>query len=63
MYLEVQWDNIETAQLHNFEKYPRTVAYPQYPYDFTSVMQYTFDSFGKNGRPSMTLAVKYYLSL
>jgi len=57
LYLEVQWDNIEAGKSSNFDKYPRTVAYPKYTYDFNSVMQYTLDSFGIEGRPTMVLQV------
>jgi len=61
LYLEVQWDNIETGQSHNFDKYPRTVAYPKYNYDFFSVMQYSLDAFGTEGRPTMVLQVLLFI--
>ncbi|XP_065334978.1 zinc metalloproteinase nas-1-like [Cloeon dipterum] len=55
MYLEVQWENIQAGQEHNFQKYPRTKAYPRYPYDLSSVMQYFLTAFGVGGRPTMIL--------
>lgn len=58
MYLEIQWKNIEKGQSHNFDKYPRTYAYPKYLYDMSSIMQYTLDGFGVGGRPSMILTVR-----
>jgi len=57
MYVEVQWDNIETGKSSNFDKYPRTVAYPKYRYDFTSIMQYPLTGFGIEGRPTLVLNV------
>jgi hypothetical protein len=57
LFLEMQWENMDPKEVGNFEKLPRTVAFPKYPYDFFSVMQYSLDSFGLYGRPSMILAV------
>ncbi|XP_065336753.1 zinc metalloproteinase nas-1-like [Cloeon dipterum] len=55
IYLEVQWENIQAGNENNFDKYPRTKAYPRYPYDLFSVMQYYLTAFGKGGRPTMLL--------
>lgn len=59
MYVEVQWNNIQANQLHNFKKFPRTNSYPKYLYDMNSVMMYDLQSFGIGGRPSMVLTVRY----
>ncbi|XP_065335399.1 zinc metalloproteinase nas-13-like [Cloeon dipterum] len=58
LYVEVQWDNIDATFKSNFDKLPRTYAFPQYNFDFGSVMMYTLDAFGKGGRPSMVLTPK-----
>ncbi|XP_059474262.1 hatching enzyme 1.2-like [Neocloeon triangulifer] len=55
MYVEVQWDNIEAGRASAFEKQPRTKAYPRYPYDFFSLMQYFLTGFGIGGRPTLVL--------
>jgi hypothetical protein len=57
MYVEIQWENIQTSQEHNFEKNPRTYAYPIREFDFLSLMMYTLDAFGVGGKPSMVVTV------
>jgi len=52
------WDNVETSMMHNFDKQARTYAFPKYPYDFMSIMQYSLDSFAKDkSKPTMVLTV------
>jgi hypothetical protein len=58
MYVEVQWKNIKAGEEHNFEKLPRTFAYPSFDFDFMSLMMYTLDAFGKEGKPSMIVVVR-----
>ena len=55
----MQWENIDPGKKHNFKKLPRTNAYPLYPYDFSSIMQYDFKTFGIDQRPTMVLAVEH----
>jgi len=62
VFVEVQWDNIEAGMAHNFNKYPRTLAFPKYPYDFMSIMQYPLWAFGINGSSTLILTVFYTLS-
>jgi len=57
MYVEIQWKNIKAGEEHNFEKLPRTFAYPSFDFDFMSLMMYTLDAFGKEGKPSMIVVV------
>ncbi|XP_059474384.1 astacin-like [Neocloeon triangulifer] len=59
LYIDIQWENIQDGNADQFEKLPRTYAYPQYEFDFMSLMMYTVDSFGIGGRPSMVLTPKY----
>ncbi|XP_059474603.1 uncharacterized protein LOC132196153 [Neocloeon triangulifer] len=55
MYVEVQWENIEKGKENNFDKQPRTKAYPRFQYDFNSLMQYFLTGFGIGGRPTLVL--------
>jgi len=57
MYIEIQWENIKKGEEHNFQKHPRTYAFPKLQFDFMSLMMYTLDSFGSEGRPSMIVVV------
>lgn len=59
MYVEIQWANIKAGKEHNFEKLPRTFAFPVFDFDFMSLMMYTLNSFGKSGRPSMVVVVSF----
>jgi len=57
VYMEVQWDNIKPNQEHNFYKNPRTLSFPKFPYDFTSIQQYGLYDFGIDGKPTLVLTV------
>jgi len=53
MFLEINWDNIKTEMQHNYNKYPRTAAYPKYKYNLLSMMHYSLGS--SSNRPAMAL--------
>lgn len=50
-FVKVVYDNVDPAFTTQFDKRPGKT---QGPYDLASVMQYPFDAFSKNGKPTIT---------
>lgn len=59
-YLKIHWENIDPVYRTNFEK---VSAYDfgnfDTPYEFTSLMHYSFDAFSRNGQPTITPTTTY----
>lgn len=54
-YVTINWDNINTAERHNFERVdPRKYNNFNTPYDYISVMHYGPKAFSKNGKETIT---------
>jgi Astacin (Peptidase family M12A) len=60
LYLQVLWQNIDPRQVHNFNKHPRTWAFPKFELDFRSVMMYPLTGFSID--PSKFAAMKVLVS-
>ncbi|CAF1066741.1 unnamed protein product [Adineta ricciae] len=56
-YIKVLYENIEPENKHNFDK-NQAAAFQSVglPYDFNSIMHYTYNSFSTNGLPVMVTA-------
>ncbi|XP_077350916.1 high choriolytic enzyme 1-like [Festucalex cinctus] len=51
-YVRINWENIEPAMVHNFNKQDSDSL--NTPYDYTSVMHYSRTAFSTNGRDTIT---------
>jgi Astacin (Peptidase family M12A) len=60
MYVRVEWKNINPNYTHNFDKHPRTLAFPKYELDFSSLMMYGLGDFGMNGTAAMVVLVSSF---
>lgn len=61
MYVRVLWPNIDPNNTFNFDKHPRTMAYPRFTFDFSSLMMYRLTDFGQNYMPSMAIVVNNFV--
>ncbi|CAF1585166.1 unnamed protein product [Rotaria magnacalcarata] len=53
-YVRVYYENIQTGQSHNFDKFAQNqVNTFGEPYDYGSIMHYRNDAFSSNGRPTI----------
>lgn len=64
LYISINWDNMYGDNKAQFEKLPRTLAFPKYDFDFKSLLMYDLFAFSVPGKPSMTVLVRViFLSL
>jgi len=54
-YVQVNWENIESDKLHNFNKYElgSEITHLDAEYDTCSLMHYSSTAFSKNGKPTL----------
>lgn len=50
-FVEIQWENIQSAARHNFRRVPQAILFGFY--DYCSIMHYGLDAFTSNGQPTI----------
>jgi hypothetical protein len=60
LYVRVEWQNIDVNLTSQFDKHPRTLAFPKYEYDFSSLMMYSLYGAGIDGKPAMVVLVSTF---
>ncbi|WP_158620258.1 MULTISPECIES: M12 family metallopeptidase [Corallococcus] len=55
-FVRIHWNNIQSGQSHNFERYDQAGhnGFDRGPFDFNSIMMYHPHSFSSNGQPTIT---------
>jgi hypothetical protein len=52
-YVTIYWNNIQTGQSSNFDKYTTGVDLLGFNYDYDSIMHYQSTAFSVNGQPTI----------